>query len=84
MLGNPLLAKFFQGGGDSFAGKIMEIAIEQREAAEKEIGLEDSETAPCTFLLRLLRNKAKNPASITDREVNSHTFGNILAGTYLN
>ncbi|KAH8902425.1 cytochrome P450 oxidoreductase, partial [Coniochaeta sp. PMI_546] len=80
LLGNPLLAKFFQGGGDSFAGKVMEIAIEQREAAEKEIGLEDSETAPCTFLLRLLRNKAKNPGSITDREVNSHTFGNILAG----
>lgn len=58
----------------------MAMAIDRRAIAEKHISEDDDPSAPCTFLMRLLRNQAKNPASLTDREINSHTFGNILAG----
>lgn len=60
--------------------EIMAIATDQRAAAEKLVDDEDDPGASCTFLMRLLRNQAKNPSSITDREINSHTFGNIIAG----
>jgi cytochrome P450 len=61
--------------------EVMEIAITQRTAVEKQIAAEDDdETKPATFLVQLLRNQIKNPSSITDREINSHTFGNIIAG----
>lgn len=63
--------------------EIMTIAVDQRVAAEKLIGDDDDPNAPCTFLMRLLRNQAKSPATITEREINSHTFGNIIAGEQL-
>lgn len=59
---------------------IMNIAIEQRVEAEKQLGDDDDPDAPCTFLMRLLRNQTKSPALLTDRELNTHTFGNIIAG----
>ncbi|KAH6643351.1 cytochrome P450 [Truncatella angustata] len=80
LLGNPLVAKFLDGPSDSLAGEIMAMAVDQRAAAEKKINEDDDPSAPCTFLMRLLRNQSKSPASLTDREINSHTFGNILAG----
>ncbi|OTA91469.1 hypothetical protein M434DRAFT_76133 [Hypoxylon sp. CO27-5] len=80
LLGNPLVTRFFEGPSDSLAGEIMAMAIDQRVAAEKNISENDDPSAPCTFLMRLLRNQAKNPESLTDREINAHTFGNILAG----
>lgn len=59
----------------------MTLAINQRTLAEQAIRKsEDDGNAPCTFLMRLLRNQASNPSSITDREINTHTFGNIIAG----
>lgn len=63
--------------------EIMTVAIDQRVAAEKVVGHDDDPSAPCTFLMRLLRNQVSHPASITDREINSHTFGNITAGEQL-
>lgn len=63
--------------------EIMTVAIDQRVAAEKVVGHDDDPSAPCTFLMRLLRNQLSHPASITDREINSHTFGNITAGEQL-
>ncbi|KAI0006624.1 cytochrome P450 [Xylariaceae sp. FL0662B] len=80
LLGSPFVAKFFQGTSDSLAGEIMAMVINQRAAAEKKIDGNEDPLAPCTFLMRLLRNQAKNPASLTDREINTHAFGNILAG----
>lgn len=37
-------------------------------------------TGPCTFVQRLLEQQQGNPASITDRELSTHAFGNITAG----
>ncbi len=42
-----------------------------------EEGIEKDET----FLSHLLLNQRKNPASVTDREIGTHTFGNITAGS---
>lgn len=58
----------------------MAMAIDRRAIVEKKLLEEDDPSAPCTFLMRLLRNQTKSPASLTDREINAHTFGNILAG----
>lgn len=77
------MAKFFSGPSDSLAGEIMATIIDQRAAAEKRISEDEDPSAPCTFLMRLLRNQSKNPASLTDREINTHAFGNILAGACL-
>lgn len=37
-------------------------------------------TGPCTFVQRLLEQQQNHPDSITDRELNTHAFGNITAG----
>lgn len=81
-MGNPYVARFFESNGNALMNEVMAIAVEQRAAAEKLLAEEDDPEAPCTFLMQLLRNQAKNPASITDREINSHTFGNITAGEH--
>lgn len=79
-MGNPYVAKLLAGPGDALITEIMNIAVEQREEAERVAKENDNPNGSCTFLMRLLRNKAENPSSITDREINSHTFGNITAG----
>lgn len=58
----------------------MGMIIEQRAAAEKCMQEEDDPQAPRTFLMTLLRNQNKSPASLTDRELNTHAFGNVTAG----
>ncbi|KAH7142147.1 cytochrome P450 [Dactylonectria macrodidyma] len=52
--------------------------LSQRDAVLQ--GVIDALDAPCTFLKRLLLNQEKSPASITDRELNTHVFGNIITG----
>lgn len=76
------MARFFEGGGQTLVKEVMVIAVDQRVAAEKlSTGNDDDDpSAPCTFLMRLLRNQARNPASMTEREINAHTFGNITVG----
>lgn len=56
----------------------MTIAVAQRDKTLQD--MTDDPNAPCTFLKRLMLNQQKNPASLTDREMNTHTFGNIIAG----
>lgn len=37
-------------------------------------------TGPCSFVQRLLEHQVAHPDSITDREINTHAFGNVTAG----
>ncbi|CAG9945194.1 unnamed protein product [Clonostachys rosea f. rosea IK726] len=76
LLARPLVARlvFGEGGGDK---EMFQLAISEIEAAKKK----QSEDGPLTFLQRLLLNQAKNPASINDREIMTHAFGNIAAGS---
>ncbi|KAH8881872.1 cytochrome P450 oxidoreductase [Thozetella sp. PMI_491] len=80
LMGNSYVANWLSGPGDALVSEVMRIAVEQRADFEKTIDRNDNHKASSTFLMRLLRNQAENPASITDREVTSHTFGNITAG----
>lgn len=82
LLGNSFNTKLLErfGGGESIMDEMMNVAVTQRLVAENEMDSVDDTSSPCTFLMRLLRNQLKNPATITDREINVHTFGNIIAG----
>lgn len=51
------------------------LAFQKRAANDKSPSI-----APYTFLKRLLLNQEKNPASLTDGELNTHTIGNMAAG----
>lgn len=42
---------------------------------------EATTTKPTTFLHRLLQSQQTNPFSLTDREIHTHAFGNITAGS---
>ncbi|KAL2698198.1 hypothetical protein AAEP93_010908 [Penicillium crustosum] len=76
LLGRPIIAKlmFGSGGGDK---EMMQLAVSQIESAKQN----SSEGGPLTFLQRLLLNQAKDPSSINDREIMTHAFGNISAGS---
>lgn len=65
---------FGSGGGDK---EMMQLAVSQVESAKQN----PSEGGPLTFLQRLLLNQAKDPSSINDREIMTHAFGNISAGS---
>lgn len=56
---------------------MLNLAISEVEAAKTKT----SEQGPLTFLQRLLLNQKKDPASINDREIMTHAFGNISAGS---
>lgn len=84
LLGNEYVQRALGalGWGDSTMAEAMGIVTSQRALAEKTIILqEDDATGPCTFLERLMRNHSKNPGHINDREINTHAFGNITAGS---
>ncbi|KAI5867540.1 cytochrome P450 [Durotheca rogersii] len=80
LLGNPYLSRFLAISGDSILDEILSIAVAQRQDAEKRILEAEHETAQATFLMTLLRNQAKSPSAINDREINAHAIGNIMAG----
>lgn len=64
--------------GDNAADKQMfDLAISEIEVAKKLT----SENGPLTFLQRLLLNQTKDPSSLNDREMMTHAFGNISAGS---
>lgn len=56
--------------------------LAQLVAAEVENARErTSEEGPMTFLQRLLLNQKSNPKLLHDREIMTHAFGNITAGS---
>ncbi|OQE05135.1 hypothetical protein PENVUL_c027G06738 [Penicillium vulpinum] len=75
LLGQPFIASFILGGGSD--KEMMQLAMSQVESAKQNT----SESGPLTFLQRLLLNQTKDPSSINDREIMTHAFGNISAGS---
>ncbi|KAL3487081.1 cytochrome P450 [Aspergillus germanicus] len=75
LLGFPLVAKLFLpagAGADIFA------------LVEHEISLGSTikeESSTLTFLQRLLLNQQQHPEQITHRDIVTHAFGNIMAGS---
>lgn len=76
LLGRPFIANliFGSGGGNQ---EMMQLAVSQIESAKQH----PSEGGSLTFLQRLLLNQAKDPSSLNDREIMTHAFGNISAGS---
>ncbi|KAM5343361.1 hypothetical protein ACJ41O_011898 [Fusarium nematophilum] len=76
LLGQPFVASlmFGEGGGDK---EMLQLAMSQIQSAKQN----PSEDGPLTFLQRLLLNQAKDSSSINDREIMTHAFGNISAGS---
>lgn len=65
---------FGEGGGDK---EMFQLAMSEIQSAKQN----PSEDGPLTFLQRLLLNQTKDPSSINDREIMTHAFGNIAAGS---
>ncbi|KAI1083675.1 cytochrome P450 oxidoreductase [Whalleya microplaca] len=75
LLGNAQIQKLvYNGEGNA---KMLQLCD-----AEIAIGRDNaSEDGPMTFLQRLLLNQKQNPKSLTDRELVTHSFNNIAAGS---
>ncbi|CAH0002107.1 unnamed protein product [Clonostachys byssicola] len=77
LLGNPYIARIVSGG-DSSNDAMLEISSHElgkfRESPP-------AEGDAMTFLSRLALNQSTNPKLITDREILTHAFGNISAGS---
>lgn len=57
----------------------MTISSDETKAALEKV--DEESNGPLTFLQLLLINQQKNPSLLTNREISTHTFGNILAGS---
>ncbi|KAF4843577.1 Cytochrome P450 monooxygenase [Colletotrichum siamense] len=77
LLGNPTIAKYMTGS-DKSGTALFDLATKELERTRREPPAED---APMTFLARLGLNQDANPKSITDREIITHAFGNLSAGS---
>ncbi|KAH9227500.1 hypothetical protein K456DRAFT_1848423 [Colletotrichum gloeosporioides 23] len=77
LLGNPTIAKYMTGS-DKSGTALFDLATKELERTQREPPAED---APMTFLARLGLNQDANPKSITDREIITHAFGNLSAGS---
>jgi cytochrome P450 len=66
-------------GNNALDGAALDLARKQVGKFREKMTAEEV-TGPCTFVQRLLEQQRKDPESITDRELNTHAFGNITAG----
>ncbi|KAK1764005.1 cytochrome P450 [Phialemonium atrogriseum] len=78
LLGNRLVSKLALGN-NALAGAPLSLAQSQVEKFRDRMTA-GVLTGPCTFVQRLLEHQQTHPSSITDRELNTHAFGNITAG----
>lgn len=75
LLGNPWVSRFF----DCTEGNAQLIALAEREL--KSVEKKSDAAGPTTFLQRLKDQQMSNPASITEREIITHCFNNLGAGS---
>lgn len=66
-------------GSDGGQDPMGALAAQQIEEARKQREIVDDQ--PATFVQRLIQNQRSNPASVNDREIFTHAFGNITAGS---
>ncbi|KAK0638344.1 Cytochrome P450 monooxygenase mpaDE [Lasiodiplodia hormozganensis] len=92
LLGNATVANWFLGAGAASQDEMMALAQDQvrqyRSSSSSSSSSPpsssadaDAEMKPTTFLHRLLHTQQTNPSSLTDREIHTHAFGNITAGS---
>ncbi|GME48594.1 cytochrome P450 oxidoreductase [Neofusicoccum parvum] len=82
LLGNPTIATWFLGPAAASQDALLALAarsIQSSRAATTTTTTTPS--SPPTFLHRLLHTQRAHPASLTDREILTHAFGNIAAGS---
>ncbi|CAK7199356.1 hypothetical protein SEUCBS139899_002034 [Sporothrix eucalyptigena] len=77
LLGNAKITKYVTRG-DSSQKAMLDLANAELEASREN---PPDENAPMTFLARLSLNQIANPKALTDREIITHAFGNISAGS---
>lgn len=78
MLGNSLVSRLALGN-DALGGAALDLARNQ-VAKFRDRTTTQTVTGPCTFVQRLLEQQQRHPDSMTDRELETHAFGNITAG----
>lgn len=73
------MQKIFLSAAVDGNSKMMELAKSEMTAARQEV---NSDQVPVmTFLQRLILNQKQNAKSLTDRELSTHVFNNIAAGS---
>ncbi|KAF7524468.1 hypothetical protein PCG10_005728 [Penicillium crustosum] len=78
LLGNRFVSKLVLGNNGP-DGATLDLAQKQvMKFREKMVA--QLVTGPCSFVQRLLEHQVAHPDSITDREINTHAFGNVTAG----
>ncbi|KAK7431026.1 hypothetical protein QQZ08_002556 [Neonectria magnoliae] len=77
LLGNSTLAQFVTRGDTSSTAMFKTSAQELQKFRTSP----PAEGDAMTFLSRLALNQSANPKSITDREIITHAFGNVSAGS---
>ncbi|KAF5000690.1 hypothetical protein FDECE_11153 [Fusarium decemcellulare] len=77
LLGNSRIASYFTKG-DTSTEAMISLAEKELKRSHQEPPSEDS---AMTFLGRLTLNQAAKPDQINDREIVTHAFGNISAGS---
>lgn len=66
-------------GNSALDGATLELAQKQVMKFREKMAAQ-LVTGPCSFIQRLLEHQVAHPDSITDRELNTHAFGNVTAG----
>ncbi|KAI9734029.1 MAG: hypothetical protein M1834_002686, partial [Cirrosporium novae-zelandiae] len=82
LLGNKLTSYLVSGSNSSetFIDEMLQLATTKTAAAIQNLKPLPPNT-PHTFLHHLLLNQKSHPQTLTTREITTHTFGNILAGS---
>ncbi|KAJ5498165.1 Cytochrome P450 [Penicillium expansum] len=78
LLGNSFVSKLVLGSSAP-DGATLDLAQKQVMKFREKMAAQ-LVTGPCSFVQRLLEHQVAHPDSITDRELNTHAFGNITAG----
>lgn len=93
LLGNTTIANWFLGSASASQDDMIALANAQIAAATHRAAQEDEDeeeptttttttpSRPHTFLTRLLANARANPALLSPRDITTHAFGNISAGS---
>lgn len=77
-MGNSLIGSYFSRSKSDAI--MLQIAKDELAAGHKDDS-SDNADVPKTFMQRLLANQKQNPTSLTDRDIMTHSFNNIAAGS---
>ncbi|KAJ5373922.1 Cytochrome P450 oxidoreductase [Penicillium concentricum] len=78
LLGNSFISSIVLGSS-ALDGAVLNLALKQVVKFRQKMSAQ-LVTGPSSFVQRLLEHQVAHPDSITDRELNTHAFGNVTAG----